>query len=155
VYKVPAVVGAVAAFTDCDVEFLDAPGLDVIDERPAVAGYKAEKKVKLSQAPLPRSETLSSALPHLRFKQAEADEAVGIVLRHFNIDPAAEGVRITFGGDLTAVSGIGASAAQVVSLARAIGIAKQLRLTNDEVRHTAGGLRAAEWLAKRATGPDL
>ena len=107
-YKVPAIVGAVAAFTDCDVELLESAGLEVIDERPAVPGYKAEKK-------------------------SEADEAIGIVLRHFKIDPAKEGLRITFGGDLTAVSGIGASAAQVVSLARAIGIAKQLQLTDDEV----------------------
>lgn len=112
VYKVPAVVGAVAAYTDCDVELLESPGLEVIDERPAVAGYKAEKK-------------------------AEADEAINIVLKHLNVDPSKEGLKITFGGDLTAVSGIGASAAQVVSLSRAIGIAKQLRLTDDEV-NTAG-----------------
>lgn len=108
VYKVPAIVGAITAFTDCDVEFLETPGVEVVDDRPAVPGYKAEKK-------------------------EEGDEAVAIVLRHFGIDTAKEGVRVTFGGSLTAVSGIGASAAQVVSLARAIGIAKQLRLDDDQV----------------------
>jgi len=102
------VVGAISAYTDCDVELSETPGLEVIDERPAVPGYKVEKK-------------------------EEADEAVAIVLRHFKMDPAREGIKITFGGDLTAVSGIGASAAQVVSLARAIGLAKQLRLSDDEV----------------------
>ena len=102
-------VGAIAAYTDCDVEFSPThPGLEIIDDRPAVPGYKAEKK-------------------------EEGDEAVSIVLRHFNIDPSKEGVKITFGGDLTAVSGIGASAAQVVSLARAINLAKHLRLTDDEI----------------------
>lgn len=47
VYKVPAIVGAIAAYTDCDIEFSDKPGLEVIDERPAVPGYKAEKKVSI------------------------------------------------------------------------------------------------------------
>ena len=108
VYKVPAVVGAVAAYTDCDVELSATPGLTVVDERPAVPGYKVEKA-------------------------AEAAEAVGIVLKHLGVDPAKEGVRICFGGTLTAVSGIGASAAQVVSLARALNLAKQLRLTDDEI----------------------
>jgi mevalonate kinase len=35
------------------------------------------------------------------------------VLDHFGIDPSRRGVRLRFGGDLTCVSGIGASAAQV------------------------------------------
>jgi mevalonate kinase len=108
VYKVPAIVGAVAAYTDCDVELCAAPGLTVVDERPAVPGYKAEKA-------------------------AEGEAAVGLVLKHLGVDPAAQGLRITFGGTLTAVSGIGASAAQVVSLARAVGLARQLRLTDDDV----------------------
>ena len=108
VYKVPAVVGAVAAYTDCDCEFSDTPGLEVIDDRPAVPGYKVEKK-------------------------AEGDEAIGIVLKHFNIDPAKRGVKLMFGGDLVAVSGIGASAAQVVAMARAIGLAIPVALTDDEV----------------------
>ena len=108
VYKVPALVAAVAAVTDCVVEFTDAPGLEVVDNRPAVAGYKAEKK-------------------------EEADVAIGLVLKHFKLDPAARGMRITFGGDLTAVSGIGASAAQVVALARAIGLALPKELSLEEI----------------------
>ena len=108
VYKVPALVGAVAAYTDCDCEFSDAPGLEVVDDRPAVPGYKVEKK-------------------------EEADEAIGIVLKHFDIDPKKRGVKLTFGGDLTAVSGIGASAAQVVAMARAIGLSMPLALSEDEI----------------------
>ena len=63
VYKVPALVGAVAAATDCEVVFTDAPGLEVIDDRPAVPGYTVEKK-------------------------AEGDVAIGLVLEHFDLDPA-------------------------------------------------------------------
>lgn len=109
VYKVPALVGAVSAYTDCGCEFDDdTPGLEIIDDRPAVPGYKVEKK-------------------------EEADEAISIVLKHFGIDPALRGVKLTFGGTLTAVSGIGASAAQVVAMARAIGFALPKQMTEDEI----------------------
>lgn len=109
VYKVPALVGAVAACTDCVVTFPEgATGLEIVDDRPAVPGYKVEKK-------------------------AEGDEAVGLVLKHFGIDTATRGVRCEFGGDLTAVSGIGASAAQAVSLARALGQALPKEMTLEEV----------------------
>ena len=40
VYKVPALVAAVSAYTDCECEFTGTPGLEVVDERPAVPGYK-------------------------------------------------------------------------------------------------------------------
>lgn len=108
VYKVPALVGAVAAYTDCECEFSSTPGLEVIDNRPAVEGYKAEKK-------------------------EEADQAIGLVLKHLNIDPTKRGIKLTFGGDLTCASGIGASAAQVVSLARAISLAEPRTMTEDEI----------------------
>jgi len=98
----------VSAYTDCECAFTDAPGLDVVDDRPAVAGYKKEKK-------------------------AEADEAIAIVLRHFGLDPSKRGMKLTFGGELCAVSGIGASAAQVVALARAIGLALPRELSEDDI----------------------
>jgi mevalonate kinase len=94
VYKAPALVGAVAASTECAMEFTEKPGeVEVIDNRPAVPNYKIQKA-------------------------EEGEKAVGLVLKHFNLQD--KGVKLTFGGDLCCVSGIGASAAQVVSLARAI-----------------------------------
>lgn len=109
VYKAPAIVGAVSAYTDCRLEYLDAPGLEVVDNRPAVPSYKEEKK-------------------------DEGDAAIGLTLAHLGVDPAVRGVRLTFGGDLCCASGIGASAAQVVSLARAINVADESRsLTEDEI----------------------
>ena len=91
VYKAPAIVAAVAAYTDCEATLSDEPGLTVQDDRPAVPNYKVKKK-------------------------EEGDEAIAIVLKHFGVDPAARGVQLAFGGDLTCVSGIGASAAQCVAL---------------------------------------
>jgi mevalonate kinase len=108
VYKAPAIVGAVSAYTDCRLEYLDAPGLEVVDNRPAVPRYKEEKK-------------------------DEGDAAIGLTLTHLGVDPAVRGVRLTFGGDLCCASGIGASAAQVVSLARAIDVADSRSLTEDEI----------------------
>jgi mevalonate kinase len=113
VYKAPALVGAVAAYTDCAVEFTDGTDtdvvkLEVVDNRPAVPGYKVEKK-------------------------EEGDAALQLVLKHFNIQDKA--MKLTFGGDLCCASGIGASAAQVVSLARAINqtVVPALNLTEDQI----------------------
>jgi len=108
VYKVPALVGAVAAYTDCDFQFTESPGLEVIDNRPAVPNYKVTKK-------------------------EEGDKALNLVLDHFKLDPQERGIKMTFGGDLTCASGIGASAAQVVALARAINLECKLDLSEDEI----------------------
>jgi mevalonate kinase len=108
VYGAPAIVAAVSSHTSCDLAFVDRLGVEVVDNRPAVSNYKTQK-------------------------EKEGAEAVAIVLQHFGIDPTTRGVRLTFGGDLTCVSGIGASAAQVVSLARAIGRAEGLALSEEQV----------------------
>jgi len=83
-------------------------GFVVVDERPAVPGYKVEKK-------------------------EEADEAINLVLKHMGVDCASQGVEMTFGGNLCAVSGIGASASQCVSLARALAAAQGKQLSEEEV----------------------
>jgi mevalonate kinase len=111
VYKVPALVGAVASYTDCECEVstTEPAGVVVVDNRPAVPHYKVTKK-------------------------EEGDEAIALVLKHFNLDTEKEhNVKLTFGGDLTCVSGIGASAAQVVSLARALSSELRLPMTEDEI----------------------
>ena len=109
VYKVPALVGAVSAYTDCKVEYLDdKPGLEVIDNRPAVPLYKETKS-------------------------DEGVEAINLTLAHLGVDYNERGIRLTFGGDLCCASGIGASAAQVVSLARAVNVADSRSLSEDEI----------------------
>lgn len=108
VYHVPALVAAVADYTDCSVEITDGSGVTTIDDRPAVPGYKVEKK-------------------------AEADEATGLVLKHLAVDTEKSAVKVTFGGNLCAVSGIGASAASCVALARAVAEAQGKSLSEEEI----------------------
>jgi mevalonate kinase len=115
VYKVPALVGAISDYTNCDVQLVDAmvtgtqPGLSIIDHRPAVPHYKVQKA-------------------------EEGEEAVKLVLDHLQIDYKTRYyVTCTFGGTLTCVSGIGASAAQVVALARALKHEIPKPMTLDEI----------------------
>lgn len=111
VYKVPALVGAVAAYTDCVVEVSGAEwstGLIVEDNRPAIPGYKVEKA-------------------------AEMLEGTDLVLKHLGFDTTKQGIKITLGGDLCAVSGIGASAANCVSVARAVAAAQGKSLSEEEI----------------------
>jgi mevalonate kinase len=113
VYQVPALVGAVAAYTDCECEVVettaDGAGVVVVDNRPAVPHYKVKKR-------------------------EEGDAAIALVLKHFGLDTSTRhNVKLTFGGDLTCASGIGASAAQVVSLARALSSELPVKMTEDEI----------------------
>lgn len=111
VYKAPALVAAIAAKTTCEVEVSDAEwshGLIVEDNRPAIPGYKVEKAEEML-------------------------EGTHLVLKHLGWDVTKKGLKIKLGGDLTCVSGIGASAANVVSLARALSAAQGKSLTEEEI----------------------
>ncbi len=95
VYGLPAIASALGSYTTAEVKVVDGKGFEVIDERPATPGYK-EKKFD------------------------EAMQAIKNVIEHMNIDISCQKLEITFSGDLIAASGVGASAAQATSLARAI-----------------------------------
>mmetsp|Transcript_19712 Transcript_19712/g.49028 ORF Transcript_19712/g.49028 Transcript_19712/m.49028 type:complete len:361 (-) Transcript_19712:93-1175(-) len=121
VYKVPALVGAVAAYTDCKIEVADVDEKDaaneketgvveIVDNRPAVPNYKTKKA-------------------------EEGKKAIDLVLNHFKIFGKGKKATLTFGGNLCCASGIGASAAQVVALARAVKetMPEFSKLTDDEI----------------------
>lgn len=124
VYKVSALVGAVAAYTDCSIKIEDASGeesstndietgaIEIVDNRPAVPNYKIKKA-------------------------EEGKKAIDLVLNHFNIFGKGKKATLTFGGNLCCASGIGASAAQVVALARAVKetIPKFSNLTDDQINN--------------------
>ncbi len=110
VYGIPAIASAIDSETVAVVERAADPGLlkssgkegsmagrgwVLEDNRPANPGYKAEK-----------------------FDQQK--ESIERVLRAANFDAEKNNVRITLGGDLKAVGGVGASAAVCVSIARAL-----------------------------------
>lgn len=107
VYKVPALVGAVAAYTNCHIKIEDTDAseennndndtgvIEIVDNRPAVPNYKTKKA-------------------------QEGKKAVDLVLKHFQLFGNGKKATLTFGGTLCCASGIGASAAQVVALARAV-----------------------------------
>lgn len=115
VYKKPALVAAVAAATTARVEVSHSEwshGLIIEDERPAVNDYKVTKA-------------------------AEMLESTNLVLKHLGVDPSKQGIKITLGGDLCCASGIGASAANCVSLARALSVAFGMNLTEEQVNEAA------------------
>jgi len=69
--------------------------IEIVDNRPAVPHYKTKKA-------------------------AEGKKAVDLVLNHFQLFGKGKKATLTFGGPICCASGIGASAAQVVALARAV-----------------------------------
>jgi mevalonate kinase len=106
VYGEPAIASALSTYTSAEVEVIEGKGWEVNDQRPATPGYK-EKKFD------------------------EAMQAIQNVLEYLNIDVSSQRIKITFSGDLIAASGVGASAAQSTSLARALNDTFTLMM-NDE-----------------------
>ncbi len=93
---VPAIVAALPFVTECRVDRLDrGEGWLLDDRRREVPGYK-------------------------QAKLAQQAASIGRILEVMGIDAARNPIRITFGGSLLAGSGVGASAASCVSLARAL-----------------------------------
>ncbi|MHA2244830.1 MAG: mevalonate kinase [Candidatus Hodarchaeales archaeon] len=95
VYGVPALASAIGDTTTCLVEFKDGEGYELIDDRPQVPGYK-EKKFDEQQV------------------------SIKNVLDFMGVNLDEKAMKIKFGGELVCASGVGASAASCVSLARAI-----------------------------------
>ena len=95
VYGVPALASAIGVATTCMVESKDGNGYELIDDRPEVPGYK-EKKFD------------------------EQEVSIKNVLDFMGVNLDEKVMKIKFGGELVCASGVGASAASCVSLARAI-----------------------------------
>ena len=104
----PGVVVALPTKTTCRVEYLGDAELQVIDDRPAVKGYKEKKGTELI-------------------------ESTRLLFKEFRIQPYGWVVR--FGGTLTCSSGIGSSAANCVALVRALSRFKTM--TNEEINRLA------------------
>ena len=109
--EVPAIVSSIPFETLAEVEKLDQ-GEDWIleDNRTEVPGYKEKKK-------------------------KDQVESINHILEVMKIDVKKTPIKITYGGSLLAGSGVGASAASCVSLARAINDEFNLGLSIDEINH--------------------
>jgi mevalonate kinase len=109
--EVPAIVSAIPFETECIVEKRkEGEGWILEDNRIEVPGYKAKK----------------------RHQQVDS---IDHMLKVMNIDVKKNPIKITYGGSLLAGSGVGASAAHCVSLARALNNEFNLGLSIDEINH--------------------
>lgn len=124
VYGIPAIASALGNKTDAEVfptEDLTPSGADgsmagdgwvLEDKRPANPGYKTEK-----------------------FNQQK--ESIERVLAAANFDTTKNNIKITLGGDLKAVGGVGASAAVCVSIARALNEEFNLGFDDNKINEIA------------------
>jgi mevalonate kinase len=109
--EVPAIVSSIPFETVCEVERLqEGEGWILEDNRTEVPGYKDKKK-------------------HQQI------ESINHQLEVMKIDVKKYPLKITYGGSLLAGSGVGASAAHSVSLARALNDEFDLGLSIDEINH--------------------
>ena len=109
--EVPAIVSAIPFETLAEVEKLDrGDGWILEDNRIEVPGYKEKKK-------------------------KDQIESISHILEVMKIDVKKTPIKITYGGTLLAGSGVGASAASCVSLARALNDEFHLGLSIDEINH--------------------
>jgi mevalonate kinase len=112
VYGIPSIVSAIGNYTTAKVEPYDKPGFILSDKRPATPKYKEDK---LSQ-------------------QKESFE---LMFKKMGLDLSTKGVSITLEGNLYAASGIGASAASCVAVARALTEYFDLMFSDDQINEIA------------------
>jgi mevalonate kinase len=110
IFGIPVIASALSMSAEAEVVQTSSGGWDIRDERREAKGYKAEKKGM-------QMESLERIFRHLRFRP--------------------ENLRIRLGGDLPAMSGIGATGASSVAIVRALAEEFQLRLADEEVNAAA------------------
>jgi mevalonate kinase len=110
--EVPAIVSAISYETVATVERTTGEGWTLEDNRIEVPGYKEKKK-------------------------EQQVRSIDRILEVMHIDTQKNPIKITFGGSLLAGSGVGASAASCVSLARALNAEFQLGYTTEELNRVA------------------
>jgi mevalonate kinase len=110
--EVPAIVSAISYETLTTVERIDGEGWVLEDNRIEAPGYKEKKK-------------------------EQQVGSINRVLEVMNFDAKKNPIKITVGGDLLAGSGVGASAASCVSLARAVNDEFKMGYSIEQINHVA------------------
>ena len=113
VFGIPVIASALSMTAEAEVAQTASGGWDIRDERREAKGYKEQK-------------------------QGMQIESLGRIFTHLDFRP--DHLRIRLGGDLPAMSGIGATGASSVALVRALSEEFGLGLTDDEVN--AGAYQA-------------
>lgn len=112
VYGVPSVVSAIDKATTATVKRLNEPSWILEDNRPATPRYKEEKL-------------------------EQQKDSIDRVLKAAGVDPTQNPIKITLEGNLVVASGIGASAASCVALARALSDEFDLGFSDDKINEIA------------------
>jgi mevalonate kinase len=110
--EVPAIVSSISYETVTTVERADGEGWILEDDRVEVPGYKERKR-------------------------QQQGHSIDRILEVMGIDVKKHPIKITVGGTLLAGSGVGASAASCVSLARALNAEFELGLSIEEINRVA------------------
>jgi mevalonate kinase len=110
--QVPAIVSAIPFETVATVERIDGEGWILEDNRIEVPGYKEKKKEQQARS-------------------------IDRILEVMSVDPKKTPIKIIYGGSLLAGSGVGASAASCVSLARALNEEFKLGYPIEEINQVA------------------
>ncbi|MEF8848331.1 MAG: mevalonate kinase [Candidatus Thermoplasmatota archaeon] len=108
VYGTPSIVSAIGKYTVAKISESEKPGWHLEDKRKATPGYK---KDKIDQQ----------------------KESIDNMINKMGLDLSKKGVNIYLDGTLYAASGIGASAASCVAIARAISDHFELNLSDEEI----------------------
>jgi len=108
--EVPAIVSAIPFETVAEIKRIDGDGWVLEDNRVEVPGYKDKKK-------------------------DQQVVSINRILEVMNIDVKKTSLKITYGGTLLAGSGVGASAASCVSLARALNAEFDLGYSIKQINH--------------------
>jgi mevalonate kinase len=111
VHGVPGIVSAVDSTNDAEVT-KTAKGITIKDERKGAKGYAEEKK-------------------------AQQIESIERILKTMGIEPKTTSFSIWLGGNLPGFSGLGASAASSVAIARAIAEEFGKDLSNERINEVA------------------
>jgi mevalonate kinase len=112
VYGLPAIASALGNFTTADIKIVEGSGWSVNDQRPETPGYK-------------------------EMKYNESIQSITNVIEYLKVNTDKQRLEITFTGNLIAASGVGASAAQCTSLARALNDSFNLNLDDEKINDAA------------------
>ena len=111
VHGVPGIVSAIDSTADAEVKKI-GKGITVIDERKGAKGYTEKKRV-------------------------QQKESIQRMLKTMGINPEKASLEIWLGGNLPSFSGIGASAASSVAIARAITEEFEMNLSDERINEVA------------------